>query len=141
MSIEEENKAIIGRIIGETFNKGDLSVADDVIADNYVFHGTEFELRGVEGFKQIITMLRAAFPDFHATIEDMVGEGNTVACRFVGRGTFKGEYRGIAPTGKEVTFAEASFIYFEDGKEVEVWSYMDNLSFHQQLGVTPPLGK
>jgi len=137
MSIEEDNKAIIGRIIGEAFNKGDLSVADEGIADDYIFHGF-MELRGVEGFKQMITMSRTAFPDFHATIEDMVGEGDKVACRFIMRGTFKGEFMGIAPTGKEMSLPEASFIYFKDGKEVEVWSYVDNLSFQQQLGITPP---
>ena len=133
----EENKAIIRRVIEEAFNKGDLSVADDGIAESYIFHGP-MELRGVEGFKQMVTMTRTAFPDFHATIEEMVGEGNKVACRFIMRGTFKSEFLGIAPTGKEMSLPEASFIYFEDGKEVEVYSISNMLSFYQQLGVTPP---
>jgi steroid delta-isomerase-like uncharacterized protein len=138
MSIEEENKAIIRRVINGAFNKGDLSVAEDGVAANYVFHGAIGELRGVEGFKQVVTMMRTAFPDLHVTIEDMVGEGDKVACRFIGRGTFKGELMGISPTGKVIATTEASFIYFEDGKEVEVWSYTDMLDWYRQLGVSPP---
>jgi steroid delta-isomerase-like uncharacterized protein len=137
MTIEEENKAVVRRVINGAFNKGDMSVADDGVAANYVFHGP-MELRGVEGFKQMVTMMRTAFPDLNVTIEEMVGEGNKVACRFLGRGTFKGEFMGIAPTGKEIATTEASFIYFEDGKEVEVWSYTDWLDWYRQLGVSPP---
>lgn len=125
-------------MIEEAFNKGDLSVADEGIADNYVFHGGIGELKGIHGFKQMITMTRTAFPDFHTIIEDMVGEGNKVACRFIMRGTFKGEFMGITPTGKEMSLPEASFIYFENGKEMEVYSCSDMLSFYQQLGITPP---
>ena len=84
MSIEEENKAIVRRVINGAFNKGDMSVADDRVAANYVFHGAIGELKGVEGFKQVINMMRTAFPDLQVTIEDMVSEGNTVACRFLG---------------------------------------------------------
>ena len=120
------------RVIEEAFNKEDLSVADDGVAANYVFHGP-LELRRVEGFKQMVTMMCTASPDLHVKIEEMVVEGNKVSYGFLGRGTFKGEFMGIAPTGKEIATREASFINIEDGKEVEVWSYTDWLDWYRQL--------
>lgn len=72
----EENKAVLRRH-EEAFNNGDLAVADETIAPNYVYHGSGGqEFKGPEGFKQIITMMHTAFPDLHFTIEDMVAEGD-----------------------------------------------------------------
>lgn len=137
MSVEG-NKAILHRVIEEAFNKGDLSVAKDGIAASYILRGPLGEFKGVDGFKQMVTMMRAAFPDLRVTIDDVVAEGNKVAARLTGGGTFKNEMMGIPPTGKNVTFTEAVFIRFEEGKEVEVLGYADRLVIYQQLGVSPP---
>ncbi len=64
----EENKAVLRRIEEEIFNKGDLAVVDELIAPDYVYHGSGGqEYKGPEGFKQIVTMFRTAFPDLHMT--------------------------------------------------------------------------
>ena len=137
----EENKAVLRRN-EEAFNKGDLAIADETIAPNYVYHGSGGqELKGPEGFKQIITMMRTAFPDLHMTVEDVVAEGDKVAHRLIIRGTHKGELMGIAPTGKQVTVPGANIAHFEGGKQVEVWCTMDLLGMMQQLGVVPPMGQ
>lgn len=135
----EENKVKVRRIIEEAWNKGDLAVVDEVIANNYVFRvpaGEEF--KGPEGLKQAVTMYRTAFPDIHITIDDMIAEGDKVAGRFTWRGTFKGEIMGIAPTGKQIAMTGAVFIRFVGGKEVEALEFADQLSMFQQLGVAPP---
>jgi len=138
----EENKAILRRIIAEIWNKGNLAVVDEVMAPNYVSHGDGGqEIKGPEGFKQMITMARTAFPDFHMTIEDIVAEGDKVACRFTCRGTHKGEIIGIAPTGKQVTVTGIGINHFVGGKEVEVWESIDQLAMMKQLGVVPPVGQ
>jgi len=80
----EENKAVIRRVIEEVWNKGNLAVADEVIANNYVFDAAGQEFKGPEGLKQAVTIYRTAFPDFHITIDDMVAEGDKVASRFTG---------------------------------------------------------
>ncbi len=99
MSVEE-NKAKQRRVWEEIFNKGDLSVVPELFAPNYVYHGpVGMEYKGPEGFKQIVTMFRTAFPDMRVTTEDMVAEGDMVVSRWTGRGTHKGDYMGIAPTG------------------------------------------
>ena len=136
----EENKAVLRRN-GEALNTGDLAVADETIAPNYIYHGSGgLEFKGPEGFKQIITMLRTAFPDLHVTVEDMVAEGDKVAHRLILRGTHKGEYMGIAPTGKQVTVSATTISRFAGGKEVEAWSNLDQLGMMQQMGIATPMG-
>ena len=138
----EENKAVLRRNCEEAFNKGDLAVADENIAPNYVYHGSGGqEFKGPEGFKQFITMLRTAFPDLHLTVEDMVAEGDKVAHRLTIRGTHKGEFMGIAATGKQATTTAITISRFAGGKEVEAWSSLDLLGIMQQLGAAPTIGQ
>lgn len=137
MSVEE-NKAIERRIVDEVLNEGNLAVTDEVVAPNYIYHFPFMDVKGPEGCKQFATMMRAAFPDLHVTIDDIIGEGDMVAARATARGTHRGEFAGIAPTGKKVEIKEAVFVQFADGKAVEAWPYVDNLSVFKQLGVSPP---
>ncbi len=140
MSIEE-NKAMLRRVWEEAFNKGDLAVANEIMTTNYVYRGPMGqELIGPEGFMQVVTMFRTAFPDIHATLEDMFAEGDKVAHRTTIRGTHKGDLMGIAPTGKQVTVSATVISRFAGGKEVEAWSNIDMLGMFQQLGVSPPGG-
>lgn len=132
----EENKAVVRRAIDEVVNKGDLAVADEILASNYVYHFPTHDIEGPEGFKEFINMMRGAFPDLHVTIEDLIAEGDTVAACFTMRGTFKGELMGMAPTGKNIVFPEVVIIRFENGKEVEATAYANMLSFNEQLGIS-----
>lgn len=138
MSIEEENKAIIRRNMEEVYNKGDISVLDEIMSPDIVIHSGLGEIKGSETYKQVHSQTRKAFPDFHFTIDDMVAEGDMVAVRLTLTGTHKGEFMGIPPTGKKIKGDWALFYRFAGGKEVEVWEYTDSLAFFQQLGVSPP---
>ena len=141
MSIEE-NKAIVSRATEEIFNKDNLAVVDELYATNFVSHGSD--IPGVtpdrEGYKQFVTMSRTALPDFHTTIEDMIAEGDKVVQRFTARGTHKGEFMGIPPTGKQVTITGIAIDRIAGGKIVENWVNMDMLGMMVQLGVVPPPG-
>jgi predicted ester cyclase len=140
MKMEEENKKIIHRLT-EVFNKGDLAPVDDFIDTNWVSHQPGgVELKGPEGVKQFVTMIRTAFPDFHVTIDDMVAEGDKVALRYTWRGTHKGDFMGIAPTGKQVTGTGIDICRYAGGKEVEVWENPDRLGMLQQIGVVTTMG-
>jgi steroid delta-isomerase-like uncharacterized protein len=136
-----KNKAILHRIWEEAFNKGNLSIADEVIATNWVYNGAEgMEIKGREGFKQFVTMYRTAFPDLHVTAEEVIAEGDKVAAHGTIRGTFKGAMMGIPPTGKQCTSTVLAISRFEGGKEVEVLEVFDRLAMFQQLGIIPPMG-
>jgi len=136
----EENKAMVRRVWEDVMNKGNLAVADEIMAASYVFHFSGQDYKGPESFKQVVTMYRTAFPDLHMTIEDMFTEGDRVASRVTFTGTHKGDLMGIAATGKQVAIAGIVISRFEGGKQVEVWASEDLLGMMQQLGVVPPMG-
>jgi steroid delta-isomerase-like uncharacterized protein len=137
----EKNKAVLLRIWNEAFNKGNLNIAEEVIAKNWVYRGAEgVELKGPEGFKQFVTMYRTAFPDLQIKVDDMVAEGDKVASVGTYKGTFKGPMMGIPPTGKQCSGKIMGFSRFEDAKEAEVLEIFDRLEMFQQLGVIPRMG-
>ncbi len=137
MSVEE-NKAVELRFFEEVVNKGNLAVIDEIVAANFVGRSA---LPGVapdrEGYKQFFAMAHSAFPDFHSTLEDMIAEGDKVVQRFTVRGTHKGEWMGIAPTGKQIEVGGIAIHRLAGGKIVEDWTSMDMLGMMQQLGVIP----
>lgn len=118
-------------------NKGDLAVVDEMFATNFVNRSSATGITpDREGIKQLITVFRSAFPDYHNVIEDMIAEGDRVAVRVMCRGTHRTEFMGIAPTGKSVEFSAVSIFRFAGGKVVERWNNTDNLGMLQQLGVS-----
>jgi steroid delta-isomerase-like uncharacterized protein len=138
----EANKAVIKRINEEVFSKGNLAFVDEVIATDYVYHGPGGRtVKGTAGFKELVTRFRAAFPDVRVTVENMVAEGDYVAHRTSINGTHRGDYRGIAPTGKQVTSTSNILSRFAGGKEAEAWEEYDMLGVLQQLGVAHPMSQ
>jgi predicted SnoaL-like aldol condensation-catalyzing enzyme len=99
----EDNKGIVRRIVDEVFSRGKVGLADTLVAPGYVYHGPGgLEMRGPDGFKQLVNMYRSAFPDLTVTVDDLIAEGDKVTCRWTGRGTHKGDLAGIAPTGDQM---------------------------------------
>jgi steroid delta-isomerase-like uncharacterized protein len=135
----EENKAIIRRYIEEAWNKGNVNIIDQLMAENYARYmaGPEPPLNR-EGQKQRIRAFRLAFPDFHLTIEDMIAERDEVAFRMTGTGTQEGTFMGIAPTGRQTSIIIIDIARFANGKIVEQWGSRDDLGMLQQLGVIIP---
>jgi len=128
----EKNKAIVRRLF-EAFNKQDLALLDELMAPDYVDHS--HQLRGLEGFKQFLTMLIKGAPDMHVTIEDIIAEGDKVWVHVTAKGTHTGEYHGLAPTGKKITFTVVDIWRIVDSKVVEGWHVEDQLDLLRQLGV------
>jgi len=126
----------------EVWHKGNMIFVDENFATDYVDHHPALAgLPQREGFKQLVTMNRTAFPDLHFTLEDLVAENDKVVARWTARGTHKGPLRGIAPTGKQVTVTGITIFRITGGKVAERWFNEDTLGMMQQLGVIPPIGK
>jgi predicted ester cyclase len=132
----EGNKAIFRRYIEEVGNKGNLDVADEIF-DQYLAHQSDGSVleRGPGDVKKFMGEFHQAFPDLHTTIEDQIAEGDKVVNRWRARGTHRGEFRGIAPTGTEVETKGIGIFRFSEGKVVESWDNLDQLGMMKQLGV------
>jgi len=140
----KETKALERRFYEEA-NKGKaaaLAVMDELYAIDFVYHSsTGRDIRGIKDYKQHISDMFSAFPDLHATIDDMVAEGDKVAVRLSLTGTNNGAFMGIPPTNKKVTMWEIQIDRVAGGKFVEGWSRYDTLGMMQQLGLIPTPGK
>jgi steroid delta-isomerase-like uncharacterized protein len=138
MSTTEENKAQFRRTYEELFNKGNLVVADELIALDFLNHeAPPGRDRGPESMREAITMLRTAFPDLHFTIEELVAEGDTVVGRVTMNGTHQGPFQGMPPTGRSFQQEQVHFVCFREGKGIEHWAVRDDLGMMRQLGVIP----
>jgi steroid delta-isomerase-like uncharacterized protein len=138
-SSTEANKTFVRQGLEEMFNQGNVSAVDKYLAADYVEHQTmPGQAPGLEGFKQMLSTMHTAFPDFRITVDDIIAEGDKVVVRSTLRGTQKGEFMGIAPTGKAVAISAIDILVIKDGKAVEHWGNEDDLGMMQQLGAIPP---
>lgn len=137
MTSEERNKAILRRVCDEIMNQGKLSVAFELFTPTFLRNDLVSLIdgvRGASGVKDVIGMVREAIPDIHATIEDMVAEGDKVVARFTLRGTHEAEFLGVPATGRPISIAVINIYRFEDGRVAEVWQLPDALGLMRQLG-------
>ena len=140
--MSEENKAIVRRGYEEIWNGENLAAVDEIYAPGFVLYDPVTPgVRGPEGFKQYVTMIRTAFPDLHFTVKDQIAEGDKVATRWTVTGTQQGQFMGIPPTGKHSTVTGITISRIADGKIVEERSNWDALGMLQQAGVVPPMGE
>ena len=140
MSTDEatRNKATAARF-HDAMNTRDLEtiskVIDEFVAPDVLFHApVPMGLTGVQALKQVWTVLLRAFPDLHVAVEDVIAEGDRVVARNTVTGTHRGEYRGMPPTGRSVTYGEIFIFRFEDGRIAEIWGVVDVFAQLRQLG-------
>ena len=122
-----DNVAMTNRLVEEVWNKGNLSVIDEIFPSNMV---TEQ--------KQGVTSWRAAFPDFQLTIDEISAGNNKVTVEWTFTGTHQGDYMGVAATGKKVKNSGIGVVTFAGGKIARASIVSDSLILWRQLGVDPP---
>ena len=126
------------------WSTGDLGAADSVFAPDLHDHrpSPAHDIEGIDGEQQFITRVRCAFPDLQVEIEDMMVEGDRIAARVMHRGTHRGDFLGIAPTGRPVTYEGTVIFRIVDGRIAERWGTVDLFAILWQLEVptTLPLG-
>lgn len=128
-------ESLIHRYVEEVLNGGKFEVLDDLLSPDYKrYLSPAAAPLTPETQKQRLAGLRAAFPDMHLTMEDMILQGDKVALRMTLRGTHRGVFQGIAPTDKQVTVSALDIVHFENGRFDEHWGGPDLLSLLQQLG-------
>ncbi len=129
------------RRLHEVWNRGDLHAVDEVYASDFVGHFPPSshlpERLGANGAREGITRIRAAFPDWHEAIEDMITEGNKVVTRYTSTGTHRGAFRGVAPTGAKITVPEISIYRVARDRVAEQWCLLDDLGRMHQIGGLP----
>lgn len=133
--LEQANKAVVQRFYEEVVNQKKVEVFKEVFDPKMTEHSLGF---GPQLFRD--TDLFAGFPDQHLTVDLWVVENDLVTAVVTVSGTQTGEFIGIAPTGKTVTFSQIDVWRVQDGKITDVWHNFASADILQQVGYTlvPP---
>jgi predicted ester cyclase len=138
---ETSNKTTFRRF-HDALNTGDVELIsktiDELVEPNAVIRTPlPIEATGAQLAKEVFGRLLRAYPDLHITVEDLIEEGDKIVSRNTVTGTHQGEYMGLPPTGRSVTYNEIFIVRFAGGRIVESWGVVDVFSQMKQLGVIP----
>ncbi len=129
-----EADEIVRGFVEDVWNRGDLDRIENIVHPRYAVSG---QVVGAEWGRRNVENDRPAFPNIHVAVTDIVVMENRVAARLILTGTHRAEYRGIAATGRTVTYEEAAFWTIEENKLREGWFVSDALGLRIQLGILP----
>src|SRR5215217_1924575 len=137
----EENKVVVRRLIEEVYNRGNLDIADELLAPDYVDHTwPPGKYAGREGLKRSVAKQRAASSDLHINIEEQIAEGDKVVTWVISSGTHDRErFLGLAPTGERMTMKHIFISRVVEGRIVEVWGVGDR--YIRRVAAAPPTGE
>ena len=130
--MSEKDKTIVRRFLTETQNDKNLTIIDDLVADDFVGHTAE--VKGPEQLMKVVGYNLDVFPDLKVTIEDQIPERDMVVTRYTAKGMQHGMYRGVLPTGEPVSYTVISIQRVLDGKIVEGWRVVGLLEIVHQIG-------
>jgi steroid delta-isomerase-like uncharacterized protein len=135
----EENKIVSWRLQEEVFGQGKLELVDELLAPDYLSHAPgDPELnRGRENIKEIVRAYHSAFPDIDFAVEQQVAEVDMVVTRWIARGTHRGEFMGIPPSGRRIAVSGMSMDRISGGRIVENWNNWEALEMMRQIGAIP----
>lgn len=133
---EEQNKAVIRRFYGELWNLWRLEVANEIMSSGVRFRGSLGSTHeGRDDFKRYVEEVRAAFPDWHNQVDEILAVDDRVVTRMTWSGTHHGALGDIEPTDAHVEYAGAAFFGLKDGLIEEVWVVGDTQELWRALGV------
>jgi steroid delta-isomerase-like uncharacterized protein len=134
----EKNKLVMNRFV-EFINTADEKLAQELISVNAKFYvpGRPEPMQGPAGYLAIIGMMRSGFPDIQWALEETIAEGDKVAARFMMRGTHRGSFFGVPPTGKSIAVQAMNFYRLSDGQFMEEYGMPDRMELLQQIGALP----
>jgi predicted SnoaL-like aldol condensation-catalyzing enzyme len=140
MAMADDVRATLHRMFEEIINQGRVEVADELFAEDFVDHGPMGDIAGREGFKAVVGQWRAAVPDVHCTLENVIVDGDLAGWLVRTTGTHTGDGLGFPATGKSFSTVSANLGRFRGGVAVEHWSEQGLFPMLLQLGVLPPPG-
>jgi steroid delta-isomerase-like uncharacterized protein len=136
----QTNTEIVQRVAEEIWNQGNLALADELFAYDFVNHDPNpGGVTDLEGYKRWVLKWRAAFPGYHVEVHDLIAEGDKVGARYTVTGTHQGELFGVPATGIQVTMKMINIYRLDHGKIAEVHRSYDLLGVGQQVGYFEPL--
>lgn len=129
-----ENRELVRAFNEDVWGKGQVELVDQLFSPDFVDHYlAPGGPPGRDGIKYDVQRVRLSFPDLVIRTEDIICEGNRVALRWSGHGTYQGGIPGIDAKGQRITMSGMHFYRTSNGRIVERWDEFDGASVMQQL--------
>jgi steroid delta-isomerase-like uncharacterized protein len=120
------NKELVRRFYKEVYVDWNMALVNEVVSPQFTSHDwPKSSPRGPEGFREFYSAIRSALPDARYEVDDLIAEGDKVVVRWRLLGTHKGDFRGIAATGREIALKGIAIYRVENGKLMERWVVSD----------------
>jgi steroid delta-isomerase-like uncharacterized protein len=133
-------RALVERFYDVVWNKSDESAAREILAPNFVFHGSLGpDRRGPDGFIEYHRAVHAALEGFVCIIEDVIETERRAAAKMRFCGRHRARFFGVEPTGRDITWSGAAFFTIEDGRIGELWVLGDIDAVRRQLAPERPV--
>jgi predicted ester cyclase len=127
-----ENESLVRRFFEEVWSAGRLETVDELVAPGHRHHISGGTVDGPGGVKDLVTWLRAAFPDLSMTVEEAINAEDTVVVRWTGRGTYAGADVPAA-RGRRVEYTGIDIVRVRGGQIIELWGNNDSQGLWEQL--------
>ena len=125
-------------VLTRALQTGDLALLAQVVAADAVDHNPVPGMKpGLEGITDAFTGFRDIFGDAAFAVEDVIADGDKAACRLRVTAIHRGTYRGVAPTGRQVSWTVIDLLRFAGGKMTERWGAADDVALLRQLDAAP----
>ena len=135
----DEHRTVLRRYFSDLINKRDYASADRLLAADFTFHDPAVSPEPMtrEAFLSFLGAFNVAFPDYQFSVEDQIVCDDKAVARWRFTGTHRGEFLGIAATGRAVTLTGIDIFEFAGGKIVQGWVETNVAGLLRQLGVLP----
>ncbi len=127
---------LVNRMIEEIQNNKKIELVDEIFAVSFVNHSPPPNVSGDRaGMRHLFAMVHTGCPDGRIVVKDQISDGHKVWTRKIFTGTHTGDFAGVGPTGKVITYEVVDILAVEKGKITEHWSVVDRFELFQQLGL------
>ena len=133
--MKTDSKGTVSLLIDEVFNKGNLSVLEEIVHPDYHYESPTETMEGIADLKAFAQAFRSAFPDLQISIDEQIAEGEKVSTRISMTGTHRGDFLGLPATDRKVQLQGVVLSRLEDGLIKNEWELLDQLTLLQQLGI------
>jgi len=129
------NKELVRRFYKEVFGEWNMALVDEVVSPQFRSHDwPEGGPTGPQGLRNFYSAIRSAVPDGRYEVDDLIAEGDKVVVRWRLVGTHKGDFGGIAATGRAITLKGMAIYRVENGKLMERWVVTDLHGLLAEIG-------
>jgi steroid delta-isomerase-like uncharacterized protein len=131
------NKELVRRLTEDVWNEGQIEEVDDLLAPDFTGRGFGPQDLDRAGYKHFVSEHREIFPDLEFLLEDVLGEDDRVAVRWIRNGTQEKSIMDVEPTGNQISVSGMTIYRIVDNAIAEAWNIRDTVAMLQQLGLVP----